>query len=78
MKRSSCRGCGAPIVWALTHTGARIPLDPRSPVYELGHEYGTDGLPVARVAGERFLVSHFRTCPKADEFSRTRTGGARS
>lgn len=73
-KVSSCRGCGAPIVWAKDAAGHSIPLDPRPPVYRV-----TDQLPAP--AAERLteqhlngplvaaMVSHFATCPKAAQFS---------
>lgn len=56
-----CKGCNKPIVWGLTEDGKRIPLDPSAPVYV------RDGEVVRR---ERLaMVSHFATCPKANDFS---------
>jgi hypothetical protein len=69
-----CAGCGKPIIFAhITRTDGKpgvIPLDARAPVYEVH----TDEF------GERFgkrmttaFVSHFATCPKANDF-----GGGRA
>ena len=76
-KVARCRGCGAPIVWAKGTEGGAIPLDPRAIVYDVVEE--TDGTLRARKV-QRALrgdmknghaVSHFATCPKANEFSRS-------
>jgi hypothetical protein len=56
-----CAGCSKAILWAVNEDGARIPLDPVAPVYEV------DGQVVRRT--RQALVSHFATCPKADQFS---------
>ena len=63
--QSLCKGCGAPLLWAQTATGARIPLDARSAphTYQLVvHE----GVAKARPGGA--YVSHFLTCPQANTF----------
>ena len=81
---SACRSCSAPIEWALTELGRRMPLD-------LGvHADGAavvagrtpDGTPVVVVLGVdtrdrlrdvgelELRRSHFQTCPHADDWRR--------
>lgn len=60
---STCKGCGAPIVWKHTPKGKAIPLDAkperrlvlRGPLSETAELVET-------------YTSHFSTCPKADDF----------
>lgn len=76
---SACRSCGAEIVWAYTPAGKRIPVDAR-PVdggnVLLHRAPGQD--PTATVIGKAVqpalfgddsprYVSHFATCPDADQ-----------
>jgi len=75
LKTSPCKGCGKPIVWARVddeHGGA-VPLDPRPPVY-IVNVLSSGDVRCVRAARESFMVSHFATCPKANEFG----GGKRS
>ena len=66
---STCKSCGARIVWAKTTTGKSMPLDP-DPVAGGNVVLERDGVGwVARIVQpdpefER-LVSHFATCPNA-------------
>lgn len=62
---SACKGCGAPIVWGLTPEGKRIPLDPKPPVYA----YEADNGNCLQVKAATVYVTHFATCPKANDFS---------
>lgn len=65
MTTTPCKGCGKPIIWAKTPSGATIPLDARATVYRLETENGvTKALP----DGNHF-VSHFVTCPERASFS---------
>jgi len=65
---SACRGCGKKIIWGRDDKGSLIPLDPRPPTYTLViHENEP------RVTRSRAYVSHFATCPNANEFSRRAT-----
>lgn len=72
---ATCRGCGKPIIWGMTDDGKKIPLDPRAPVYVVRlMNDGTYGCQRAPKFEEGQLtpvglVSHFATCPKANEFS---------
>ncbi len=70
---SICRGCGKKIVWG-TMVGSdlkskKIPLDPAPPVYRSteGQQLHSDGMFIERASDA--MVSHFATCPKANEFS---------
>lgn len=67
-----CYKCGCPLGFGRTVEGKLIPLDLRSPIYAV-----TGG--VYQVAGERGVirtelsyVSHFATCPHANDFSGAR------
>jgi len=63
---AKCKGCGKEIIWAKRRaSGKTIPLDPSLPIYafENGECWEPD-LPLA--------VSHFKTCPNANDFSASR------
>lgn len=67
MSEEVCRGCGARIIWAKNPaTGKMIPLDPRPPVYLVTEE---GAMRANGKEGEAYYVSHFATCPKANQFS---------
>lgn len=61
---TTCRGCGGIVFWITTRKGAKMPVDTRV----------DGGLEPLRDRDGRGL-SHFATCPKADQFRRRR--GAR-
>lgn len=64
---AKCKGCGKEIVWVEVN-GKPVPLDTRPAVYQY---YEHDGkLKGVRVPREQYAVSHFVTCPKADQFRR--------
>ena len=81
---ATCRTCGAAIVWTVTDSGKALPIDPH-PDPALGNiriptgftppvaatVYGPDDARRARDGGTQMYVSHFVTCPQADEW-RTR------
>lgn len=81
MKASTCRSCGAPIVWAVTEaTGARIPID-AEPAPDGNLRVRPGEPPKAAVVGATIdlldpeddgtrYLSHFVTCPNADEHRR--------
>jgi hypothetical protein len=48
--------------------GKLIPLDIVAPVFEVTKDLA--GAEVAKRTAANFYVSHFSTCPKADEFSK--------
>ncbi len=72
----SCRSCGAPIYWALTEAGKRMPVDadpsPAGTCVLTLEDRGlrvavlTDhALDFARRNGRALRTSHFATCPDA-------------
>jgi len=80
---TQCRGCGANILWAhITRedgSEGRVPLDPSAAVYRIRRD-AFGGISAER--DRECLVSHFKTCPRASDFSRPRRkanqGGRRS
>lgn len=67
-----CKYCAVPIVLARQPDGTVIPLDLRAPVYRYDPDLAGDRV-ATRDAGA--FVSHFASCPFADEASRKK--GAR-
>jgi len=61
---SQCRTCHQEIVWGITKGGKRVPLDPPSKRYVMTADYGEDDLHVEMATT---FLSHFATCPQADE-----------
>lgn len=61
---TACKGCGKEIRWAVDmNTGARIPLDAKPlEVYVIVGDGSCCKAPPS-------YISHFKTCPKADQFS---------
>jgi len=81
MRTAECRGCGAPMVWARTGRGAKMPLDaePSSAgTYVLENEDTSNPTTYRMIdpayTGPRY-TSHFQTCPKASDFSKKRGSG---
>lgn len=72
MKTSPCKGCGKPIVWAKTLEGKMIPLDPKPPIYWVEDD-GNGGQACHRI--REGMVSHFSTCPNANDFSASKKRG---
>lgn len=70
---SKCRSCDAELVWAVTVNGKRIPLDAEPAerpqgLFRLEAPPRVGEAPLAvSVAGEYVYISHFATCPNADE-----------
>lgn len=81
LKRDHCSGSGAEIVWALTLTGRRMPLDVGTThagakgAQMLVGMNGRD-TPVVRSASPLLdgdkpaYISHFATCPQSGQFRR--------
>lgn len=76
MRKTPCKGCGREIVFATTSTGRKVPLDPSAAVYQV--EERSDGNVSAHLwkrSEGAPMVSHFATCPKADQFSASKRNG---
>lgn len=66
-------GCGKTILM-ITVEGKQVPLDRSAPVYRPGNSLlGEDPTSWQRVEGGG--VNHFKTCPKADDYSKKGKGG---
>lgn len=86
MTRCKAPGCGQEVVWVETRgAGRAMPVDAKP--HEDGNvviDYDAKPVPLAtviarkpqlsalRAAGVPLYVSHFATCPKADQFRRAR------
>lgn len=76
---SSCRSCGAAILWAMTDKGRRIPLEPTKTTRGNMEQIGTqgDGTMVVKVdpKDNQFQwLSHFADCPGADQHRTKKRG----
>lgn len=78
---AKCRSCGAEIAWVKTSSGANMPVDPDYIHYheaKEGDKLVTDCGQVLHVwpdAAFRNLkgrISHFSTCPNADEHRKSK------
>lgn len=78
---NACISCGAPIAWAMTDSGARMPLDvPSTDTGNVAAHRDESGVLRARVLPadvaparhERLTTSHFASCPNAAEHRRRR------
>lgn len=80
--KSTCRSCGARLLWAITEKGRSIPLD-RNPVPDgnIEIEEFEEGPPMSRVVSRQRELSpglfpatryksHFATCPEASQHRR--------
>lgn len=78
MERGTCKSarCGAPILWAITRAGRRIPLDADPVGKGEGIIWIADDGVAEFVSGHNrppeevttFYVTHFTTCPDAKHF----------
>lgn len=75
---SQCRSCHAPIVWAITNTGRRMPVDaePAENGTLVLYESTPGEVHVAPASEHPTIVdrhvSHFATCPNAAQHRRAR------
>ena len=72
MSKSTCSSCHAPIIWCVTNTGKRMPLDakPERRFVLSNGELGSNAAPLASSADT--YVSHFATCPQSAEHRKPR------
>jgi hypothetical protein len=64
----TCTSCGAEIIWAVTLSGRRIPLDSKSERRAILDPKAGQGTPdPVRMRVVETYVSHFATCPNADQ-----------
>jgi len=66
---SQCKGCGAEIEWSKTEAGKAVPLN-KPPEKRFIMFVKPDGLEYVKLV--ETWVSHFATCPKANDFRRLR------
>jgi hypothetical protein len=59
-----CRTCQQEIVWGRTESGKRVPLDPPEKRFVMKHTPDAEQLYVRMIPT---YISHFATCPQADE-----------
>lgn len=64
--RRPCKGCGKSLIFAKTAEGKIVPLDPVPPTYRIERDMLGEEIAVRSDA----VVSHFATCPRADQFSK--------
>jgi hypothetical protein len=78
---ANCRGCNAPIMWAITEEGKRAPLDPapstagnvliwrvKGATDPRCATFAGDTLAALVAHGVPLRTNHFMTCPVADRF----------
>lgn len=71
MIQRPCKRCGKPIRLAQNSTtGKWIPFDPEPVVFSVVGDIAVK--PEPGPIGEIFMISHFYTCPHADEFSKSK------
>lgn len=63
----ACRACGRQPQFVKGENGKIIPLDRVSPVFEVIKDLA--GQEVAKRVGSTIMVTHFATCPAANDFS---------
>lgn len=65
---ASCTSCGAEIIWAVTLSGRRIPLNSKSERRAiLDPNAGAGTTDPVRMRVVDTYVSHFATCPNAEQ-----------
>lgn len=71
MKTSQCRSCGADIIWTITANGKKMPVDAEPAERPQGvfhlDERESGEVHSRSAAGELVYLSHFATCPNADQ-----------
>jgi hypothetical protein len=79
MSNSTCRGCGQNIEWIKTSKGKNMPLDPDSYSWDdlADGDFAINSVGEVKKKTNSYTppedtwrISHFSTCPKANEFKR--------
>lgn len=65
MPMGKCSSCGKTVVWAKTRLGRNMPLDQVPP--SEGNIRITNGIVVIGKRGDGPFLSHFATCPQAEQ-----------
>lgn len=73
MPPRACRACGCPIEFVPGPNGRLLPLDLRAEVYRIQNVDGVRRA-VPLKGEEDVFVTHFRSCPKASDFSKPKEG----
>lgn len=69
-------GCDAEIDWGILEDGTRVPLTRGAPIYRvLGYDresntYAIERADAAAAPGGGYRVNHYKTCPKANNFTK--------
>jgi hypothetical protein len=66
-ERGQCKSCSAHVLWVVTESGARMPLD-AEPERRFVVDSGTNPM---RARVRNTYVSHFATCPNAERWRKT-------
>lgn len=73
-----CEACGAPLLFVRNpENGKWIPLDATPARRPYLFTIDDDGKPLLQGRAAGAMVSHYSTCPKANEFGRGRRGAKR-
>ena len=70
----ACRGCGAPIIFAVTEKGRQMPLD-AEPTPDGEWSVADTGDLIRAVSGGH--KTHFETCPVGRKYRKRHKGGQR-
>ena len=74
MSISRCRSCKAEIIWVETIGGSKVPLDAKAEKRYVDEVLGPAGQTGGKVVLVDTYLSHFVTCPQADEWRKKRKG----
>jgi hypothetical protein len=72
---AQCKGCGQPIIWAMTEREKQIPLDMPEKRFILVFHRNVERGDYYETRMVETYVSHFATCAKAHEFRKDKSNG---
>lgn len=67
----TCRSCGAEIIWTETMNGKKMPVDAKPVQGFVLVRDELDPSSTPRAIPEKIHLSHFATCPNADQHRRS-------